>query len=78
MTADWTDDEVHEVFDSMMKAELALDKLIRDLRRAGFPVDPCQRRVVARWLDMFDKGTKVPIRKRLALLRGMLEASPCQ
>lgn len=60
-------------FKHMVEAELALDDVIVKLKAANVPIEPEQRVVVARWLDMFSERLPLPV--RLAALHGMLQAS---
>lgn len=62
----------NDVFDWMMRCDESLDEVIVSLRNAGVKVEDEQRGIVARWLDMFDDATRIPLRCRVAMLRGWL------
>jgi hypothetical protein len=63
-----------EVFEWIVECERLLDDVIEKLADAGLVLEPWQRVVVVRWLDMFSVGSPVPLSCRLATLRGMLSA----
>jgi hypothetical protein len=67
-------DDVDEVFASIVECDVLLDDVIVNLRAAGIKVEPEQRVVVSRWLDMFSADSPIPIGCRLSMLRGMLRA----
>lgn len=71
-------DEEQEAFDVeftwMVECERTLDDVIANLRAVGLRVQPEQRHIVARWLDMFSQNSPIPLRERLAMLRGLLRS----
>lgn len=71
-------DEEQEAFDVefawIMDCERKLDDVVENLAAAGLRVLPEQRHIVARWLDMFSMNSPIPMRERLAMLRGLLKS----
>lgn len=64
---------VDEMFESMVECEVTLDDVIEKLAAVGVEVEPWQRGVVSRWLDLLDDG--LPTRVRLSILTGWLSVS---
>ena len=74
--SDYAEQEVVNVeFTWLMECERTLDDVVAKLGSAGIKIAPEERVVVARWLDMFSEGSRLPLRYRLMMLYGMLEAS---
>ena len=67
-------DDVDELFGWIVECDRSLDDVIVNLRAAGVKVEPEQRVVVSRWLDLFSADSPIPMGSRLAMLRGMLRA----
>jgi len=69
------DDETFDVmFDAMMVADEALNHVVDSLFAVGVIIEPGQRHIVVKWLDMFATNTPIPLASRLAMLRGWLSA----
>ncbi len=64
-----------EMFESMMDCEVAMDDLVDRLADCGVLVRPDQRHVLGRWVDLVGCRVSIPMRFRLAALRGMLKGS---
>jgi hypothetical protein len=67
-------EDVDEIFESILQCELLLDDVIVKLADVGIVIAPEQRMVVSRWLDMFSIRSPIPLGYRLSMLRGMLQA----
>ena len=76
MTGERDEQEAFDVeFVWMMECERTLDEVVESLASAGLKVRPEQRHIVARWLDMFSQNSPIPLRERLAMLRGLLRSA---
>jgi hypothetical protein len=67
-------DDVDELFGWIVECDRSLDDVIVNLRAAGVKVEPEQRVIVSRWLDLFSADSPIPMGARLSMLRGMLRA----
>jgi hypothetical protein len=71
------DEEVGVEFTYIMECDVLLDDVVARLADVGVKIEPWQRVVVSRWLDMFSEHTCLPLKVRLAMLHGMLRGSRC-
>jgi len=67
-------DDVDELLGWIAECDRTLDGVVESLRATGIEVEPEQRVVVSRWLDLFGARSPIPIGERLSMLRGMLQA----
>lgn len=76
-TTHWCGEQeaANEEFAHIVECDRLLDDVIVKLSDAGVVIEPWQRMVVSRWLDLFSQ--RLPLMVRLALLHGMLRGSRC-
>ena len=67
-------EDVDNVFEWIVASEERIDDVMESLAAVGISIRPEYRKVVVRWLDMFDEDSPVPLKLRLAMLKGWLSA----